>query len=93
VTKATSGIGIRAKLQWIRAPFGGSKHLPRPKLGMPAYRLNRGPFDLAERRRSRTYQPWGYHGLPVLKAGGGFGSGNGFERGLRPPTALHDGFD
>ena len=20
-----------------------------------------------ERRRSRTYQPWGYHGLPVLK--------------------------
>ena len=24
-------------------------------------------FGLAERRRSRTYQPWGYHGLPVLK--------------------------
>ena len=23
----------------------------------------------AERRRSRTYQPWGYHGLPVLKTG------------------------
>ena len=24
----------------------------------------------AERRRSRTYQPWGYHGLPVLKISG-----------------------
>ena len=24
---------------------------------------------VAERRRSRTYQPWGYHGLPVLKTG------------------------
>jgi hypothetical protein len=21
------------------------------------------------RRRNRTYQPWGYHGLPVLKTG------------------------
>jgi 2,3-bisphosphoglycerate-dependent phosphoglycerate mutase len=24
-------------------------------------------FPLAERRRSRTYQPWGYHGLPVFE--------------------------
>jgi hypothetical protein len=24
-------------------------------------------FGPAERRRSRTYRPWGYHGLPVLK--------------------------
>ena len=30
---------------------------------------NHAPFGLAERRRSRTYQPWGYHGLPVLKTG------------------------
>jgi hypothetical protein len=25
----------------------------------------------AERRRNRTYQPWGCHGLPVLKTGWG----------------------
>ena len=31
--------------------------------------LNHELFGLAERRRSRTYQPWGYHGLPVLKTG------------------------
>jgi len=31
--------------------------------------LNHAFFPLAERRRSRTYQPWGYHGLPVLKTG------------------------
>jgi hypothetical protein len=36
-------------------------------------RLRRGKyhaaFRLARRRRSRTYQPMGYHGLPVLKIG------------------------
>src|SRR2546423_952479 len=31
--------------------------------------LNHACFRVAERRRSRTYQPWGYHGLPVLKTG------------------------
>jgi hypothetical protein len=29
--------------------------------------LNHASFGLAERRRSRTYQPMGYIGLPVLK--------------------------
>ena len=32
-------------------------------------RLNHAGFGLAERRRSRTYQPMGYIGLPVLKTG------------------------
>ena len=36
---------------------------------MPVFRLNHALYGLAERRRSRTYQPWGYHGLPVLKTG------------------------
>ena len=31
--------------------------------------LNHARCGLAERRRSRTYQPWGYHGLPVLTVG------------------------
>jgi hypothetical protein len=31
--------------------------------------LNHAGFGLAERRRSRTYQPLGYNGLPVLKTG------------------------
>jgi hypothetical protein len=26
-------------------------------------------FGPTERRRSRTYQPWGYHGLPVFEDG------------------------
>ena len=29
--------------------------------------LSHAGFGLAERRRSRTYQPLGYNGLPVLK--------------------------
>ena len=36
---------------------------------MPAFPPNHALFSRAERRRSRTYQPWGYHGLPVLKTG------------------------
>jgi hypothetical protein len=31
--------------------------------------FNHADFRLAERRRSRTYQPMGYIGLPVLKTG------------------------
>ncbi len=34
---------------------------------MAVFRLNHTLYGLAERRRSRTYEPWGYHGLPVLK--------------------------
>jgi hypothetical protein len=35
--------------------------------GHPDHDFVHAQFGLAERRRSRTYQPWGYHGLPVLK--------------------------
>jgi hypothetical protein len=34
-----------------------------------AGRVNHATFGLARRRRSRTYQPMGYIGLPVLKTG------------------------
>jgi hypothetical protein len=50
--------------------FGGLRGTPTgagdARRGEPK-RLNLAPFGLAERRRSRTYQPWGYHGLPALK--------------------------
>jgi hypothetical protein len=39
-----------------------------PALTTPDCPTPRSPgVSRAERRRSRTYQPWGYHGLPVLK--------------------------
>ena len=45
-----------------------TSHEPGP--GSPAGETGQPcTFGLAERRRSRTYQPWGYHGLPVLKTG------------------------
>ena len=43
------------------------RDLDQQEEGVPS--LNHARFGLAERRRSRTYQPWGYHGLPVLKTG------------------------
>jgi N-terminal domain of (some) glycogen debranching enzymes len=44
---------------------------PMTRVGreMWAFWLIYAVFGLAERRRSRTYQPWGCHGLPVLKIG------------------------
>src|SRR4051794_15166949 len=32
-------------------------------------RASAGRIPLTERRRNRTFQPWGCHGLPVLKTG------------------------
>jgi hypothetical protein len=51
-----------------------------PQAERPLWERDSG---LARRRRSRTYQPLGYNGLPVLKISRG-GSTKRFERGLRP---------
>jgi hypothetical protein len=62
---------------------------------MPRELLNHAGYGLAERRRSRTYQPWGYHGLPVLKTGWATGPVpphveplSVSDRGQRPPLVV-----
>src|SRR6185312_17118854 len=59
---------IRWTPRYLMYSSGGTVARTRPQ-GLLLVPLNHAPFGLAERRRSRTYQPMGYIGLPVLKTG------------------------